>query len=119
MPTFRNRNSGQTVTLHDDPSYLSGLARWERIEEGSSTPDEAKTAVSAATEAAKAAQAELEAANDEAAVSLVALTAQLEMPAADADRDEWVAYAKAQGKTDAQLKGKKIDTIRGWFVADE
>lgn len=119
MPVFRNRNSGQTVTVTDDPSYLSGLARWERIEEGSSTPEEAKAAVSAAAEATKAAAADLEAANAEAAASLADLTAQLEMPAADADRDEWVAYAKAQGKTDAQLKGKKVDTIRGWFVADE
>lgn len=40
MPTFRNCNSGQVVQVDDDPSHLSDLARWERIEEGLSAPAE-------------------------------------------------------------------------------
>lgn len=112
MPTFRNRNSGQTVTVTDDPSYLSGLARWERIEEGSSTPVSAPP-TEPVTEPTPVASPQVE------DVTAEVPDAEPAMPGPDADRDEWVAYAKAQGKTDAQLKGKKIDTIRGWFVADE
>ena len=36
-------------------------------------------------------------------------------PDDDAPRDEWVAYALAHGKTEADLKGTRITTIRGWF----
>lgn len=105
MPSFRNRNSGQVVTVSEDPSFLSRLARWECIKEGLSAPQAAPEPVAAPV------------VTEPEPVAPVAQ--ELALPAADADRDDWVAYAKAQGKTDAQLKGKRAETIRGWFVADD
>lgn len=100
MPTFRNRNSGQVVTVEVDPSHLSGLARWERIEEYLTPAFDpaAPTVVFAEPEPAVVEQPETPA-----------------KPADDADRDEWIAYAKAHGKTDADLKGVRTTVIRGWF----
>ena len=94
--------------MSEDPSFLSRLARWECIKEGLSAPQAAPEPVAApvVTEPVPAPEP-------------VAEAAELALPAADADRDDWVAYAKAQGKTDAQLKGKRAETIRGWFVADD
>lgn len=121
MPTFRNRNSGQVVQVDDDPSHLSGLARWERTEEGPSAPATPPPAeVTAPVTVPEPTPAETE------STQVVEVPADvpadesdaLALPDADADRAEWVAYAKAQGKTDAELKGKKVDTIRGWFVQD-
>lgn len=133
MPTFRNRSSGQVVTVREDPSHLSGLARWERIEEGLSAPavepesvvdyvapgvDPALPVV-AYVEASQEAQADLAEARETAAAELEELNEALAdtpaRPADDAPRDEWLAYAKSQGKTDAELKGVKTTVIRGWF----
>lgn len=122
MPRFRNRNSGQVVTVEDDPSHLSGLARWERIEEGPSAPETYQAAEPESTGYTDTSKLGL----DPALGSPVPFSedpaepdAGPALPGADADRAEWVAYAKSRGKTDAELKGKKVETIRGWFVADD
>lgn len=156
MPTFRNVNTGQVVTVEADPSHLSGLARWERIEEGPSAPaqtgftqeefeqaqaelarSEAAVAQAQAEEAAAQAEldqaaAELTQARDDAEDFLTEAAAELsppaqefinptpapapERPADNADRKEWLAYAKAMGRTDADLKGVKTVEIRDWFA---
>lgn len=122
MPRFRNRNSGQVVTVEDDPSYLSGLARWERIEEGPRAPETYQAAEPEPTEYTDTPNLGLDPELGPP-VPFSDRTAEPDagpaLPAADADRAEWVAYAKAHGKTDAELKGKKVETIRGWFVADD
>lgn len=124
MPTFRNRNSGQVVQVDDDPSHLSGLARWERVEEGPSAPAAPPSEVTEPVTVPETTPAESEWTQvGEVTADVAADVAAGEpdapaLPAADADRAEWVAYAKAQGKTDAELKGKKVETIRGWFVED-
>ena len=126
MPTFREVNTGQIVQLEDDPSYLDGLARWERISEGLSAPTESEQSRDEAeAEAAKAlADAQADAAEKLAELN-AELTAEqvkadpvpavLELPAADAERDEWVSYALAHGKTSADIKGVRTSVIQGWF----
>lgn len=132
MPTFREVNTGQIVQLEDDPSYLDGLARWERISEGLSAPTESDTVADSdaqlAEAEAEAAKALAEAQTD-AAEKLAELNAELagepvkadpvpavlELPTADADRDEWVSYALANGKTAAEIKGVRLSVIQGWF----
>ncbi|MBF6332381.1 hypothetical protein [Nocardia transvalensis] len=32
MPTFREINTGQVVTVDEDPSYFTVLARWQRVD---------------------------------------------------------------------------------------
>lgn len=126
MPTFREVNTGQTVQLEDDPSYLDGLARWERISEGLRAPTESGQRRSdAKAEAAKA----LADSRADAAEKLAELNAELaaepvkadpvptvlELPDANADRDEWISYALAHGKSAADVKGVRLAVIQGWF----
>ena len=148
MPTFRNRNSGQVVQVDDDPSHLSDLARWERIEEGLSAPDElthtpsevgghiveptsteavesaeaavesAEAKVADATVAAEDAQTALQEAHEDAAAQVQELDGELAdtLPAADAERSDWVAYALAHGKTEDDVKGVSTKKIAAWFL---
>lgn len=100
MPTFREVNTGQYVNVDDaGAAWFRERARWEEIS-GEPEAEEVSTTV-AETEAPKA----------DADADAPAL------PDADADRDEWVAYALANGKTDADVKGTRTATIRGWFDA--
>lgn len=100
MPTFREVNTGQYVNVDDaGAAWFRERARWEEIS-GEPKAEEVSTTV-AETEAPKA----------DADADAPAL------PDADADRDEWVAYALANGKTDADVKGTRTATIRGWFDA--
>lgn len=97
MPTFREVNTGQFVNVNEsDAGWFHAQARWEAVDGESETP---KVAAPVAEEKADAAP--------------VAETST--KPADDAPRDEWVAYALANGKTEADLKGTRITTIRGWF----
>ena len=146
MPTFRNRNSGQVVQVDDDPSHLSNLARWERIEEGLSAPDElthtptgeiasevgghtveptttdavesAEAKVADATDAAEDAQTALEEAREHATAQVQELSGELAdtLPAVDAERSDWVAYALAHGKTEDDVKGVSTKKIAAWFL---
>ena len=153
MPTFRNRNSGQVVQVDDDPSHLSDLARWERIEEGLSAPDElthtpstdvtsevgghtveptntetvesaeaavesAEAKVADATVAAEDAQTALQEAREDATAQIEELNGELAdtLPAVDAERSDWVAYALEHGKTEDDVKGVSTKKIAAWFL---
>ena len=148
MPTYREVNTGQVVTVEVEPNHLSGLARWERIEEELRAPEpaavvlQAGEVVVAAADVAEQAQAALVQAQAEAVEQIADLNAELADSAADApatlavevegvheaspavpakpDEDAnkpvWIAYAKANGKTDADLKGKTKPEIIAWFA---
>jgi hypothetical protein len=88
MPWFREVFTGQIVE-NSDPLYFDGLARWERIEGEPSAPD---------PEPAPTPQP--------AAV----------LPDEDAIKAVWVAYAKAHGYTDADLKGKTKPEVIALFA---
>ncbi|MBM4469929.1 hypothetical protein GS982_31840 [Rhodococcus hoagii] len=122
MPVFREVVTGQIVE-DPDPLRFDGLARWERIAEELRAPAER---VEVAAAAAESAQADLAAAQSAAADALdsmndalAAAAVEVDAPARTATRAEWVKYAKARGKTDAELKGHKAATIAAWFLGDE
>ena len=137
MPTYREVNTGQVVTVEVEPNHLSGLARWERIEVELSAPEpvtvelqagehvlaaadvaeQTEAALAAAQADAEKAQAELVEAQADAAETLVELNAELvAKPDEDDNKPLWVAYAKANGKTDADIKGKTKPEIIAWFA---
>lgn len=137
MPTYREVNTGQVVTVEVEPNHLSGLARWERIEGELSAPEpaavlqagehvvaaadvaeQAQVALAEVQADAEKAQADLADAQVEAAVKLEELNTELatEKPDEDANKPVWVAYAKANGKTDADIKGKTKPEIIAWFA---
>lgn len=105
MPTFREVNTGQSVTVDSDPrlSRFRRLARWKEQEGGKSKEKEVEKPV-----------AEPQTSEDKAEEA-PAVDATPAKPGDDADRDEWVAYALANGKTDADVKGTRVSTIRSWF----
>ena len=105
MPTFREVNTGQTVTVDSDPrlSRFRRLARWEEQEGGKSKEKEVETPVADPQD------------SEDTAGEAPTVDAAPAKPGADADRDEWVAYALANGKTEADVKGTRAATIRSWF----
>ncbi|SLG40339.1 Uncharacterised protein [Mycobacteroides abscessus subsp. abscessus] len=99
MPTFRNVNTGQVVTVEADPSHLSGLARWERIsEEPSALVTDPALPMVVFTQAdfdqAQAALAQAQA--DEAAAARAAQQAQADLAQARADAEPALATAAAE-----------------------
>ncbi|AVP71361.1 hypothetical protein [Prescottella equi] len=121
MPVFREVFTGQIVE-DADPLRFDGLARWERIAEELRAPAERVEVAAAAAESAQADLAAAQAAATDALDSmndaLAAAAVEVDAPARTAPRAEWVKYAKAHGKTDAELKGHKAATIAAWFLGD-
>jgi hypothetical protein len=107
MPTFREVTTGQVVEVEDDPSYFTGLARWERIEVGLSAPVAGDPWVPF-KETAPTPTPEPEPAQ--------AVDDGEEVPGEDANRDAWIAYALANGKTEADVKGVRTTVIASWFT---
>lgn len=105
MPTFREVNTGQVVTVDEArAAWFRERARWQPV--GNEKPETADVAAPAATPAPAGPLADDTTTNADAPA----------MPDADADRAEWVAYALANGKTEADVKGTRTTTIKGWFA---
>ncbi|MFI6168836.1 hypothetical protein ACIBCN_18795 [Nocardia sp. NPDC051052] len=85
------------MTVEDDPSYFTPLARWERVEEEPSVPAQPEPATHTQNPDPIA-------------------PPPIPMPAPGADREVWVAYALAHGKTAADIKNVKTTVIAKWFA---
>ena len=130
MPTYREVNTGQVVTVEVEPNHLSGLARWERIEVELSAPEEYTVPESLGLKPELGDPipfVETPELADSAADAPVTLAVEVEgvhedspvvpaKPDEDANKPVWVAYAKANGKTDADIKGKTKPEIIAWFA---
>ncbi|WP_037162480.1 hypothetical protein [Rhodococcoides fascians] len=143
MPYRYENVSGQVVESEHQLEHLEGLARWTRTVVELSAPAEtvdADAVVVRATETVDSAATGLADAHVEAAETLAELKSELaaedKTPQAvetlnselaeilhpkptgtgQDDRDEWIAYALANGKTADELKGVKTKTIAAWFA---
>ena len=107
MPTFREVNTGQHVNVNEgDAAWFRSQARWQPVD--GEKPETEEVAGTVAEK--KAAGSSTEKADGQPEPT--------DRPAADADRDEWVAYALAHGKTEQEIGRKQVSTIRGWFDND-
>lgn len=129
MSFYREVTTGQIVEA-EPPCHLDGLARWERTEEEPSAPLTSYQIEMAAIELAAAAEesddsndnqepadGDAEAERLRAELALTELQNAPQLPGADAERDVWIAYAHANGKTEADTKGANAKTIASWFKA--
>lgn len=126
MPTFREVNTGQHVNVNEsDAAWFRSQARWQSVDgekpetEGVAGTVAEKKAAGSSTE--KADEVKHADRNIDGTHDVTPADEQPELPdrpADDADRDEWVAYALAHGKTEQEIGRKQVSTIRGWFDND-
>ena len=109
MPTFREVNTGQVVTLDEDPSYLSGLARWQRIEAGLSAPEPETPQVELIPETPVIAL------KPETPVVAATPDPVDELPSLNATTAVWAKYALDHGKSKDEVAGKRRSDIIAWF----
>ncbi|MGW5267250.1 hypothetical protein ACWEQ4_01235 [Rhodococcus sp. NPDC003994] len=116
---YEEVTTGQVVTLVEPPFYLDGLARWVRTEVELRAPEQSAPApdpepltdgdpVADAPAAYTEEQAEVPADTQPDVAPPLPLPVGL-------DRDEWLAYAHANGKTDDDTHGVRTKVIAGWF----